>query len=101
MSEDRDLAEMVRRSIRLAMIDVNEKEFEELLGEIKTLMKLVRRLDEIELGPVEPLFHVWEKSNPVREDLVVDMGEEIFEWLARSSRIEGRFVKAPKTVEER
>ncbi|MEZ0290853.1 MAG: Asp-tRNA(Asn)/Glu-tRNA(Gln) amidotransferase subunit GatC [Sulfolobales archaeon] len=100
MSEN-ELIDLVKRSIRLAMLEVDDRELETLMKEIKSLMNLVKKLDEIELEEVEPLFFVWERGGSLREDRVVDFGEEIFKWLEKSSRVENRFVKTPRTVEER
>lgn len=96
-----DPRELARRSVHLALVDIDERELEEFIKEIEKLMTLVKRLDEIDLRDVEPMFYVWDRTEVLRDDEVHDYGEEIMGWLERSSRVENRYVKGPRTVEER
>ncbi|MCC6062897.1 MAG: Asp-tRNA(Asn)/Glu-tRNA(Gln) amidotransferase subunit GatC, partial [Desulfurococcales archaeon] len=96
-----DLKSIVRRSVELSMIKIDEREFEEFVEEVSKLMNLVKKLDEIDLGEIEPLFYVWERGDILREDEPKDHGDEMIKWLEKNSRVENRYVKAPRTVEER
>ena len=99
MSES--LRDLVKRSIYLSMVNIDEKDLDSFINELSHLMDLIKKLDEINLEEVEPLFFIWEDQGSLREDEVLEKSEEMIHWLERSSLIENRLVKGPRTVEEK
>ncbi len=99
MSES--LRDLVKRSIYLSMVNIDEKDLDNFINELSHLMDLIKKLDEINLEEVEPLFFIWEDQGSLREDEVLEKSEEMIHWLERSSLIENRLVKGPRTVEEK
>ncbi|MGC9009029.1 MAG: Asp-tRNA(Asn)/Glu-tRNA(Gln) amidotransferase subunit GatC [Sulfolobales archaeon] len=99
MSES--LRDLVKRSIYLSMVSIDEKDLDNFINELSHLMDLIKKLDEINLEEVEPLFFIWEDQGSLREDEVLDRSEEMIRWLERNSLMENRLVKGPRTVEEK
>ncbi|MGC9148770.1 MAG: Asp-tRNA(Asn)/Glu-tRNA(Gln) amidotransferase subunit GatC [Sulfolobales archaeon] len=99
MSES--LRDLVKRSIYLSMINFDEKDLENFIIELSHLMDLIKKLDEIDLGEIEPLFFIWEDQGSLREDESLERSEEMIRWLEKNSLVENRLVKGPKTVEEK
>lgn len=95
------LRDLVKRSVHLSMISINESDLEDLIRELSALMNLIKKLDEIDLRDVEPLFYAWENAEVLREDEVSEKNESIFEWLERNTSVENRLVKGPRSVEEK
>jgi aspartyl/glutamyl-tRNA(Asn/Gln) amidotransferase C subunit len=95
------LRDLVKRSIYLSMVSIDEKDLDNFINELSHLMDLIKKLDEINLEEVEPLFFIWEDQGSLREDEVLDRSEEMIRWLERNSLMENRLVKGPRTVEEK
>ncbi len=95
------LRDLVKRSIALSMINFDERDLDNFIIELSHLMDLVKRLDEINLENIEPLFYIWEEHGSLREDEVEERGDEMIHWLGKSSLVENRFVKGPRTLEEK
>lgn len=68
-----------------------EREFEEQLNEI---LEYFKKLDEVDLKGVEPLYHVLELKNVFREDAPKPSNPG--EMLKVVPRLKGRYVRAPR-----
>ncbi len=82
---------------RLALLRIGRDEEESLARDIERIIGFFRQLDGIELGDVEPLFHVIEKEARMGDDVVVEGIKR--DWIERSAAraVEG-YVVGPRTI---
>jgi len=60
--------EQVLHVARLARLELSDEEIERMSGELSTILGHVERMNELELGGVEPTSHVIPLENVLRAD---------------------------------
>ena len=60
--------EQVLHVARLARLELSDEEIERMSGELSTILGHVERMNELELGDVEPTSHVIPLENVLRAD---------------------------------
>jgi aspartyl-tRNA(Asn)/glutamyl-tRNA(Gln) amidotransferase subunit C len=87
----------MERLERLAMLRLGEDEREAIYRDTERILAFFKQLDELDLGGVEPLFHVTEKEAGVGDDIEVRSMDRV--WLEASAyRVQDGFVVGPRTI---
>ncbi|MBC7113723.1 MAG: Asp-tRNA(Asn)/Glu-tRNA(Gln) amidotransferase subunit GatC [Candidatus Methanomethyliales bacterium] len=89
--------ERTERLAFLSKIELSEKEKEEITHQLNRILEAFKTLDELDLGGVEPTFHVVDLVNVLREDQVKDSLLQK-EALSSASKTKDGFFVAPKIV---
>ncbi|NHV59940.1 MAG: Asp-tRNA(Asn)/Glu-tRNA(Gln) amidotransferase subunit GatC [Candidatus Verstraetearchaeota archaeon] len=89
--------ERTERLAFLSKIELEEKEKEEITHQLNRILEAFKTLDELDLGEVEPTFHVVEMVNVLREDQVKSSLSQK-EALSSASKTKDGFFVAPKIV---
>ena len=89
----------VQHIAKLAKLKFDENEKEKLQGELNKILEYIDKLNELELGPVEPLENINETENIFREDEVeVCLTKE--EALKNAPAKTENFFRVPKVLEK-
>lgn len=81
----------------LAKLEYTEEEKEKFTAQFNTILEYIDKLNELNTDDVEPLSHVIELSNVVRED-EVKPSLPIEEALKNAPSKTGSFFKVPKVI---
>lgn len=89
--------EAVRRLAWLARLKLTDEEVKEYAKQLSRILEYFKVLDEAPTEGVEPLFHVLELTNVMRED---EPGAtlSVEEALDNAPRKEGNYIEAPRMV---
>jgi len=90
--------ETVKHVEELAEVSLTDEERKELAGDLDRILDYVNKLQELDTEDVEPLRHILEVENVVRED---DPGntlphEEVFK---NAPDRDGNFFKVPRVID--
>ncbi|MDD3487478.1 MAG: Asp-tRNA(Asn)/Glu-tRNA(Gln) amidotransferase subunit GatC [Candidatus Moranbacteria bacterium] len=66
----------VKRIAQLARMEITEKEAEKYSRELSDILGFVEKLNEADTEGIEPIAHITGAKNVLREDKVVEYGEE-------------------------
>ncbi len=88
----------VAKIARLARIRVDEKQQEELTGELNQILGWIEQLSELDTDGVEPMTSVVEMTQPLREDVVND-GHYVDRVTKNAPESAHGFYAVPKVVE--
>ena len=89
--------ELIDKLARLSMLSFDEKEKEEIKQDLQKMIGFVDKLKELDTTGVEPLLHLGEAVNVLREDLPGNM-------LTREAALQnaphhdGVYFKVPKVI---
>ncbi len=90
---------MVEKLARLARLQFNEREKQEIRIDLQRMIQFVEKLDELNLSGVEPLLHMSGEENILREDVVKgSISRE--EALKNAPRHDEQFFKVPKVIKK-
>lgn len=88
---------LVEKLAHLARLRFNESEKEEIRNDLQRMIRFVEKLDELDLDGVEPLLHISEEVNVLRNDEV--SGSASREAALRNAPLhDGKFFKVPKVI---
>lgn len=88
----------VEHVARLARLQFDEEEAEQLVRDLSRILDYVAKLNELDTSDVEPTSHVIPLSNIFREDVVVpSMPRDLL--LSNAPSAEKGFFKVPKVIE--
>jgi aspartyl-tRNA(Asn)/glutamyl-tRNA(Gln) amidotransferase subunit C len=98
MGAREDARELVERIAELARLRFSAEELESFAEQFQRIVEFVQVLQQLELGGVEPLTHVVEVENALRED---EPRESLprEEALRNAPRHDGVFLRVPKVIE--
>jgi aspartyl-tRNA(Asn)/glutamyl-tRNA(Gln) amidotransferase subunit C len=88
---------MINKLAHLARLEFNEVEKQEIKTDLQRMIVFVEKLNELDLEGVEPLLHMSEEINVLREDEVkgsVDRSEA----LKNAPSHDDQFFKVPKVI---
>jgi aspartyl-tRNA(Asn)/glutamyl-tRNA(Gln) amidotransferase subunit C len=91
--------EMVEKLAKLSQLDFNETEKEAIRKDLEQMIGFVEKLNEIDTTGIEPLTHINENENSLREDIVkgsVDTATA----LTNAPHSEGNFFTVPKVIKK-
>ena len=87
----------VEHIAKLARLEFNEQQKEKLTQEMNDILGYIEKLNEVDTSNVEPLSHVIELSNVMREDEVKpSLSQE--EALKNAPEKTEKFFKVPKVI---
>ena len=90
---------MVEKLAHLARLKFNEEEKQEIKTDLQRMISFVEKLNELNLDGVEPLLHLSDEVNVLRED-------EIKESVSREDALKNaplhdeEFIKVPKVIKK-
>ena len=92
-------SEMIDRIARLARLEFPEEEKQALRTDLERMIEFVEKLKEVDTTGVEPLLHITEAVNVLREDEVKQtISKE--EALLNAPVTDGNFFKVPKVIKK-
>ncbi|MFK7920984.1 MAG: Asp-tRNA(Asn)/Glu-tRNA(Gln) amidotransferase subunit GatC [Bacteroidia bacterium] len=89
--------EVLDKMCKLAKLEVPAEKREAMKGDFQKLCDFVDRLQEVDTDDVEPLIHMTEEFNRLREDIAVPAMDREAALQNAPSRNEG-FFRVPKVV---
>lgn len=90
---------MLDKLAHLARLKFNESEKEEVKQDLQRMISFVEKLNELDLEKVEPLLHMSEEINVLREDEVkTSISRE--EGLKNAPLHDEQFIKVPKVIKK-
>jgi aspartyl-tRNA(Asn)/glutamyl-tRNA(Gln) amidotransferase subunit C len=87
----------VEHIAKLAKLSFNEEEIQKMQKEMNSILDYIHKLDELDTEKVEPLYHVIDVKNVMREDVV----KESFppdESLKNAPAKTEKFFRVPKVI---
>lgn len=92
-------SEMIDRLAKLARLKFSDEEKEELKVDLERMISFVEKLKEVDTTGVEPLLHITDAVNVLREDEVNQTitKEEV---LLNAPLTDGNFFKVPKVIKK-
>lgn len=90
---------LIEKLAQLSRLQFNEKEKEEIKKDLKQMISFVEKLNELNLDGVEPLLHISEEVNVLREDEI--KGSVSREDALKNAPLhDEQFFKAPKSIKK-
>jgi len=90
---------LIDKLAHLARLKFNDEEKEEIKHDLQRMISFVEKLNELNLGDVEPLMHMSDETNVLREDEVKDsISRE--EGLKNAPLHDEQFFKVPKVIKK-
>ncbi|MCY7351206.1 MAG: Asp-tRNA(Asn)/Glu-tRNA(Gln) amidotransferase subunit GatC [Cytophagaceae bacterium] len=89
---------MLRRVAHLARLEVKESEEEALIASLTEVLTWMEQLDEIDTSDVEPLTHMGEAVDALREDVVRETITHE-QALANAPQHDENYFRVPKVME--
>lgn len=90
---------LVQKLAHLSKLTFSEKEKEEIAGDLQRMIGFVEKLNELDLKDVEPLMHMSEERNVLRDD-VVKGSISRDQALLNAPETDGTFFKVPKVIKK-
>jgi aspartyl-tRNA(Asn)/glutamyl-tRNA(Gln) amidotransferase subunit C len=91
--------EMIDRLARLAKLKFSEEEKKDLKTDLERMIEFVEKLKEVDTTGVEPLLHITDAVNVLREDEVKQTITKQ-EALLNAPLTDGNFFKVPKVIKK-
>ena len=92
-------SEMIDRLARLAKLKFSEEEKKDLKTDLERMIEFVEKLKEVDTTGVEPLLHITDAVNVLREDEVKQTITKQ-EALLNAPLTDGNFFKVPKVIKK-
>ena len=90
---------MVEKLAHLARLKFNEEEKQEIKTDLQRMISFVEKLNELNLDGVEPLLHLSDEVNVLREDEIKgSVSRE--EALKNAPLHDEEFIKVPKVIKK-
>jgi aspartyl-tRNA(Asn)/glutamyl-tRNA(Gln) amidotransferase subunit C len=90
---------MVEKLAHLARLKFNEEEKQEIKSDLQRMISFVEKLNELNLDGVEPLLHLSDEVNVLREDEI--KGSVSREQALKNAPLhDGEFIKVPKVIKK-
>jgi aspartyl-tRNA(Asn)/glutamyl-tRNA(Gln) amidotransferase subunit C len=91
--------EDIRYITKLARINMSEEELEKFTSQVDKILEYINKLNELDTRNVEPLTHIVNLKNVMREDKVTGESLKTEEALSLAPEKEKDFFKVPKVIE--
>ena len=88
----------IRKIAHLARLEFNEEKEQEMLQDLNKILNWVDQLRELDTESVEPLIHMSEEVNVMREDIVFNSVSHE-EALKNAPRKDSDYFRVPKVLE--
>jgi len=89
--------DLIDKLSRLAMLQFNEAEKEEIKKDLEKMIGFVDKLKELDTTGVEPLLHVTQEVNVLRDDVPGNMLTRE-EALKNAPQHDGTYFQVPKVI---
>jgi aspartyl-tRNA(Asn)/glutamyl-tRNA(Gln) amidotransferase subunit C len=90
---------MVEKLAHLARLKFNEEEKQEIKSDLQRMIAFVEKLNELNLDGVEPLLHLSDEVNVLRNDEIKgSVSRE--EALKNAPSHDDQFIKVPKVIKK-
>ena len=90
---------LIEKLAHLSRLEFNLKEKNEIKNDLQKMIAFVEKLNELDISGVEPLLHMTDEVNVLREDEVKGSIERD-EALKNAPEQDGRFFKVPKVIKK-
>ena len=90
---------MIDRLAQLAKLKFSEEEKKELKTDLERMIEFVEKLKEVDTTGIEPLLHITDAVNVLREDEVKQTITKE-EALLNAPLTDGNFFKVPKVIKK-
>jgi aspartyl-tRNA(Asn)/glutamyl-tRNA(Gln) amidotransferase subunit C len=87
----------VEHIAKLAKLSFNEEEILKMQKEMNNILDYIHKLDELDTSKVEPLYHVIDVKNVMREDVVKESFQPD-ESLKNAPAKTEKFFRVPKVI---
>jgi aspartyl-tRNA(Asn)/glutamyl-tRNA(Gln) amidotransferase subunit C len=91
--------QVLKKLASLSKINFSSKEEDDMLEDFNKLFQFINTLDEVDTSGVEPLTHVHENSNILREDKVDNMLSKA-DMLNNAPKSNSDYIKVPKVLDK-
>ena len=88
---------LITKLSRLSMLQFNEEEKEEIKSDLQKMIGFMDKISEPDLDGVEPLLHICQNRDVLREDIPGNMLTRE-EGLKNSGGNDGQYFIVPKTI---
>ena len=90
---------LIDKLAHLSRLEFNSKEKNEIKNDLQKMIVFVEKLNELDISGVEPLLHMTDEVNVLREDEVKgSIGRH--EGLKNAPEHDGIFFKVPKVIKK-
>lgn len=90
---------LIEKLSTLSRLQFNEMEKEEIREDLQRMIHFVEKLNELNLDGVEPLLHIPEENNVLRDDVVKgELSRE--QALKNAPDQDGEFFRVPKVIQK-
>lgn len=89
--------EMLAKMAKLARLKVKEEEKDKLKADLTQILDWVEKLKEVDTEGVEPLIHMTDEINRLREDVVENQLTQA-QALSNAPESDGEFFRVPKVI---
>ncbi len=84
---------------KLAKLDPSSSERQRLTGDLKNILSMVEKLQELDLEGIEPLRYITAVKNDLRPDVVAnELSREVALQNAPDTDAEGKFFRVPRVI---
>ena len=90
---------LIEKLAELSMLQFTEAEKEEIKADLQKMIGFIDKLQELDTTGVEPLMHMSDEVNVLREDVVGPMLIQE-EALKNAPHHDGRYFKVPKVIKK-
>jgi aspartyl-tRNA(Asn)/glutamyl-tRNA(Gln) amidotransferase subunit C len=88
----------VQRAARLARIAIDEREADEVLGQLGRIFGMIEQMQAVDVSGVEPMSHAQEVTLRLREDVVTEPDQHAL-FQAIAPKVENGLYLVPKVIE--
>jgi aspartyl-tRNA(Asn)/glutamyl-tRNA(Gln) amidotransferase subunit C len=88
----------VQRAARLARIAIDEREADEVLGQLGRIFGMIEEMQAVDVTGVEPMSHAQEVTLRLREDVVTEPDQHAL-FQAIAPKVENGLYLVPKVIE--
>ena len=90
---------LIEKLAELSMLKFNEAEKEEIKADLQKMIGFIDKLQELDTTGVEPLMHMSEEVNMLREDVIGPMLSQQ-EALKNAPHHDDQYFKVPKVIKK-
>jgi aspartyl-tRNA(Asn)/glutamyl-tRNA(Gln) amidotransferase subunit C len=90
---------LIEKLAQLSMLQFSETEKQEIKGDLQKMIGFIDKLQELDTTGVEPLMHMSEEVNVLREDSVGNMISRE-EALKNAPRHDSAYFQVPKVIKK-
>lgn len=90
---------LIEKLAQLSMLQFNEEEKEEIKADLQKMIGFIDKLQKLDTTGVEPLMHMSDEVNVLRDDTTGDMLSRE-EALKNAPHHNGQYFKVPKVIKK-